>query len=526
MSLGFTNQNRARQYFNSAKDMFHWTMTNLDEATKNARNGVEPDEFKAVCLSGIQDQDVNSTEERGHMKIIVRPITQNKLSPHSIPTPLDFTNADEINKIISMHGSIYTAKSNFDYKDHSAIKFGQIIICKFHRGDPPGDLRFEEPNGITLVKEYLDLAAIEGVAAGSLFTPPGQWPGGIQTIINGVTAAFEFIGNFMGGDGNGGGGGTGGPPNTEAFRGGNNPGHPRDHGFGEKSAGQEGLGWNFRPRKTQPNQIILHCTAGGSNMFDMLSSQNARKGPALNYHYVIDRNGEFTQAVHPANRAAHAGKNDSIARYGYSLGLANVAIGVCACNFAGDAYNRKPGASKTSKSNQGGDQPNPISGKDAPRASNGGSGPDPNWTHAGYVLASTYNFDDKEKIMYQSSGTPRWHERYPQVVMDRFVDICAVLCLKYGIDVEQIYTHQMIKIKGDPGGTFHVDASKQGIEYDPNLVAFKAAVRAKMPHWQNKQLKKIGLVELLLDGTVLKNKLLPREALKHLKEEHLIQTAQ
>ena len=72
--------------------------------------------------------------------------------------------------------------------------------------------------------------------------------------------------------------------------------------------------------------------------------------------------------------------------------------------------------------------------------------------------------------------------------MDACVDICAVLCLQYGISPDQIRQHQAVVSKGDPGGTFHVDESLQGIEYDPNLKLFKTKVRSRMAALKGKQL--------------------------------------
>ncbi len=259
MLKNFNNLLKAGTFVNNARELYEWTMSNLDDAAKFIGFGDDGVmEFKAVCLSGVQDQDANAAEKKGYMEIIIRPLGPAPLSPNCLPDPRDFKEAAIINKAIALHGSVFKARSSFDFKDHSAIKFGQVVVCKYHKDPYRGGLRFDEPTGILLIQEYLDLAAIEGVAAGSLFTPPGAWPAGMQAIINGVTAMVQQLQDFMSMGGGGGGGVLGA---GKAYQGGNNTKHPRDEGLTPDSAAAIGLNYNTHgPKKNADSfYIALHC---------------------------------------------------------------------------------------------------------------------------------------------------------------------------------------------------------------------------------------------------------------------------
>ena len=490
MSLRYTNPDKHSSHANSPGEALDWTMTNLDEITKTLRDGIEPDEFKAVCLSGIQDQDANSTEEKGYMEIIVRPIGQSKLSSNTLPDPREFKNAMLINSIIALHGAVFKAKSNFDYKDHSAIKFGQVVVCKWHRNSPPSDLRFDEPQGITLVKEYQDLAAIEGVAAGSLFTPPGQWPAGMQAIINGVTAMGAQLMSYLSGEGGGGPGGI--PGAGAAFEGGNNAEEPSKNGVSPDECTQRGLLWPTHGKKSkQPTHIIVHCTAGKSNWEGTLGRQNKKitpkvKGHRLGYHFLISRTGEFTQCAHPALKTWHAGGNTSLEWYGYKLGSPGASVGVSVCNYAGE-----PGRKSDKRKHY------PISGPHPGEGYIKAAG------HAGYIKSIPLKFNKNTKKMEVQDGKggvgkrePKWTEMYPKAQYDRAVDVCAILCLEYGIDPEKIYQHQAVVAKGDPGASF-VPWEWQGtpggdqLQYDPDLTEFKSRIRKQMVALKGKEYKDV-----------------------------------
>jgi hypothetical protein len=343
-------------------------------------------------------------------------------------------------------------------------------------------LRFEEPSGILIAKPYQDLAAIEGVAAGSLFTPPGSWPAGMQSIINGVTGLMQQVGDFLSGQGSGGGSGGGSPGAGKKFDGGNNTNTPKEDGVIRSEAWKSGLGYNCKKRTSWPTQIVLHCTATSRNFLQTLKSQNQDKDVRLNYNFIINRDGSFTQAVHPDLRCAHAGgkKNVSQDRYGFKIGLSPKAVGVSWCNMAGDAY-KANGVLRYET----------VNGK---RKAIFNKKPDSikalsNPGFAGYARGDTFKWKDKATGMSIQKGRNKWHEKYSQASIDAGINICAVLCLKYEMDpMNQIWSHQMLTNKGDPGGSFYPVESEQMIKYDPNLVLFKTKVKERMAYYKDKQL--------------------------------------
>ena len=82
--------------------------------------------FKAVCLSGIRTEantgdgpDANDANIEGaFIKIVVRPLTP---FGDILPDPRLSTDPKEINAAISTHQAMWTAKSDFGFKDQSAI---------------------------------------------------------------------------------------------------------------------------------------------------------------------------------------------------------------------------------------------------------------------------------------------------------------------------------------------------------------------------------------------------------------------
>jgi len=174
------------------------------------------------------------------------------------------------------------------------------------------------------------------------------------------------------------------------------------------------------------------------------------------------------QCAHPDLKTWHAGGNSSKEWYGVHYGGSENSVGVSCCNFAGE-----PGRKGY------GDKKGLVPPKTTLIKAEG---------HIGYVFAHPLKFNKATKLMDVSTRS-KWTELYPQAQMDSCVNICAILCLHYDISPDQIRQHQAVVAKGDPGGTFHVDQSKQGIEYDPNLKAFKAKVRQQMTALKGKQFK-------------------------------------
>ena len=131
--------------------------------------------FKAVCLSGIRTEantgdgpDANDANIEGaFIKIVVRPLTP---FGDILPDPRLSTDPKEINAAISTHQAMWTAKSDFGFKDQSAISFGQVINCYFEDGSIANSdfsgLRFSEPQGLIFDQSFEELSTIEGVITG------------------------------------------------------------------------------------------------------------------------------------------------------------------------------------------------------------------------------------------------------------------------------------------------------------------------------------------------------------------------
>ena len=170
-----TNPYLYRQFSNSPQEMFNYTMTNLmdsfyDTALSEATDGA----FKAVCLSGIRTEDNNgdgivdendAEKVLGYLNVIVRPLT-----PFGgiLPDPAGMTDANEINQIISLHASVFTARSDFEAKNMDAPMFGEILNCYFEQGSIANSdfrgLRFSKVVGDKdFNNDYKNLAYVEGV---------------------------------------------------------------------------------------------------------------------------------------------------------------------------------------------------------------------------------------------------------------------------------------------------------------------------------------------------------------------------
>ena len=146
--------------------------------------------FKAVCLSGIRTEnntgsgkDKNDASIKGSfIEIIVRPLTP---FGDILPDPRSSTDPKDINASISIHKSMWTARSDFEFKDQSPIAFGQIVNCYFEHGSITNSdfsgLRFAEPQGETTDPSFVKLASIEGVITGS-----NAFANGLLSLLGGM----------------------------------------------------------------------------------------------------------------------------------------------------------------------------------------------------------------------------------------------------------------------------------------------------------------------------------------------------
>ena len=170
-----TNPYLYRQFSNSAKEMFNYTMTNLmDSFYNSALSEASDGSFKAVCLSGIKTEDNTSggtekndaQETLGYLSIVVRPLTG---FGGIIPDPAGMKDPDVINSLIFLHSTAFTARSDFEAKSTDVPVFGQILNCYFEDGSISNSdfrgLRFSQPTGKDIDPEYEKLATIEGVVS-------------------------------------------------------------------------------------------------------------------------------------------------------------------------------------------------------------------------------------------------------------------------------------------------------------------------------------------------------------------------
>lgn len=169
----FLNGNSFNRFVNNSSDLFDFTMTGLmdnyyDSITDFTTDGT----FKAICLSGMTSLDNTGggsganpgTVVGRYMHIAVRPILP---IGEILPDPRKFNDPNMINSIITMHGAVYTARSDFEFTDHNPIQFGQVVNCYFEKGSITNSsfvgLRFENPNGTVIDQSYATLASIPGV---------------------------------------------------------------------------------------------------------------------------------------------------------------------------------------------------------------------------------------------------------------------------------------------------------------------------------------------------------------------------
>lgn len=162
---------------NNTLDRFNYTMTSLMDSLYTNVLGISTDgTFKAVCLSGIRTEDNTGAgtdfndgqTTNNYLTLVVRPLTE---FGEILPDPATLTDPEEINTSISIHASVFTARSDFNIEGTNIPKFGQILNCYFEGGSVRDStffgLRFSEPTGENFHPDYERLATISGVSFGS-----------------------------------------------------------------------------------------------------------------------------------------------------------------------------------------------------------------------------------------------------------------------------------------------------------------------------------------------------------------------
>ena len=177
-----------KEFTNNPEELFDFSMSRLiDGMYDTAMNHSVDGKFKAVCLSGIDGSNNSALVTDKYMNIIVRPIGP---IGEMLPDPRIFNTPDEVNKVINLHYSAFLAKSDFEYKDHEPILFGQVVNCYYEKGsitrsDFTG-LRFQKPKAMLLDESYVKLSNVEGVQSGPAAFYPGLSNPMLMNSFNGT----------------------------------------------------------------------------------------------------------------------------------------------------------------------------------------------------------------------------------------------------------------------------------------------------------------------------------------------------
>ena len=169
----FTNPHMYKYLLNSPSEMFDYTMSNvMDGFYDGAMSSATAGKFKAVCLSGIGTEATtggstssnDAVKEGDFLTIIVRPLTS---FGNILPDPRDLKDPVEINKLISIHGSMFLARSDYQFEDTNGVDFAQVVDCYFENGSIANSdfssLRFSAPKSRLIDITFNNLATLEGV---------------------------------------------------------------------------------------------------------------------------------------------------------------------------------------------------------------------------------------------------------------------------------------------------------------------------------------------------------------------------
>ena len=174
----------------------------MDSFFENAMTQATSGYFKAVVLSGIRteantgegtgasdatitnDANINS----GFINVVVKPLTP---FGDLLPDPRAYTSPIDINYVIEMYASMYTATSDHPFDITNPVTFGQVIDCYFETGNISNsdfrDLRFSKPVGYAVDKTFEDLSTIEGV----MTARDADWA---NCSLLGVASQYEALG--------------------------------------------------------------------------------------------------------------------------------------------------------------------------------------------------------------------------------------------------------------------------------------------------------------------------------------------
>ena len=291
----YLNPYKFRQYTNSSKDLYDLQITNImDSFFDSAMTNVTDGSFKAVVLSGIKTEDGDGTGAGAndarivgrYMTVVVKPLTG---FGEMLPDPRFYDNPEQINEIISMYKSSYTATSDHYFDATNPVSFGQVIDCYFEKGSIINSdfktLRFSKPVGFDVDQSFESLASIIGVKLAS----ETDWS--MSSLLGDVldtAASFLGFGN--------------------------------DH----EAATKQGKCSNIKGTRTADKlkYIVLHYSAGFGGKQACLSYEN--RATDYGYHYMIDRDGSFFNSADPLSLIWHSAGNKQV-------GNRN-SVGVCIMN--------------------------------------------------------------------------------------------------------------------------------------------------------------------------------------------------
>mgnify|MGYP001261538974 CR=1 FL=1 len=338
--LSKVNPNSKQILANSIEDLGKARISDaLDNSifsSVDERLRISQSEFKAVVISGFRTGDnitgideVDSNLTKGY--IIVRPLD----IPVPMSDPFDYSNMQPIIKervenqeglaklqysmsMIRLHAVKYLVKfENVNSIDKNKPNFGEIVTC-YYEGGARGDitkLRYRE--SLSKRDKYPPYSDIDGSLFSDDFRDNAKsiWKSGGESLKVGD---YDLVS----------------PKDTTGYMSGSTRVYLSRYQYSKQKYGksiegqdrakyftEQGISSNIMHYRGTDNlnKIILHYTAGGKDVYDILYSENKNKSNAYGYHFMIDRDGSFIASCPIDHWVAHAkGAN------GDSVGIAFV----------------------------------------------------------------------------------------------------------------------------------------------------------------------------------------------------------
>jgi len=291
---GQVNQELFRFFENSINDSFSFLQNNLmDSYYTSTLNKASVGTFPAVVLSGITTNNNTGTgthpldgyvdEITGQMVLIVKPLIN---LGSLLPDPLDYANnRQKLLKLIEAYGSVYLAKSTYDYRFSSPIAFGQKIECNFSQGNIVNSdfrgLTYTEPSATEYENGYTSLLSSAQDAA---VTTQSTFRKGSPSVLG--TDKVDTVADYT----------------------------------------KNGLSSNIVGDRTKDVEfIVIHYSAAIGSKKAVLNDENTN-GKGYGYHIIVDRNGTYYESAPLDKKISHCGGNDRVYNSN-SIGLALCNVG-------------------------------------------------------------------------------------------------------------------------------------------------------------------------------------------------------